>query len=208
MLLTFALQKATILINFYLRLDPAALDHLTSLSGNVLKIEIPTLSINFYIKITDKGIELIQHHDGLADTIIRGTPLSLLSLLQQNNENTHAVLQNQNITIIGKIDLAQEFKNIFSQLEIDWEEYLSKICGDSFAHLLMYKLQSFSQWLKYTKKSVQRNVNEYIHEEVNLFPPHLACNDLYCDIDNLRDDVERLTQRINRLQKKFSEHDA
>jgi ubiquinone biosynthesis protein UbiJ len=208
MLLTFVLLKATKLINFYLKLDPAAMDHLTKLSGNVLKIEMPSLSINFYIKLTDTGIELMQHYSGLADTIIRGTPLSLLSLLQQNNENTHAVLQNQNITIIGNIDLAQEFKNIFSTLEIDWEEYLSKIIGDPLAHALMYKLHGFSTWIKSTERSMQRNLNEYLHEEVNLFPPHLACSDLYNDIDNLRDHVERLSQRVQRLQEKFSEQNT
>jgi ubiquinone biosynthesis protein UbiJ len=208
MLLTMALPKAAKLINFYLKLDPAALDNLRKLSGNILKIEMPSLSINFYIKITDTGIELIQHYTGLADTIIRGTPLSLLSLLNQNNEKTHAVLQNQNITIIGNIEIAQEFKNIFSTLEIDWEEYLSKIIGDPLAHALMYKLHGFSTWIKSTEKSMQRNLNEYLHEEVNLFPPHLACSDLYTDIDDLRDEVERLSQRVQRIQKKFSEQNT
>lgn len=202
MLLTFALPKAAKIINLYLRLDPAVADQLTKLSGNILKIEMPSLSINFYIKITDNGIELIQHYEGLADTIIRGTPLSLLSLLIKNN--THAELQNQNIIIIGNIELAQQFRNIFSDLEIDWEEYLSKVVGDPIAHTLMTKLHSLADWIHSTHKSIERNVNEYIHEEVNLFPPHLACSDFYSDIDNLRDDVERLSQRIERLQKNLA----
>lgn len=206
MLLNLALPKAAKIINLYLRLDPAVIDQLTKLSGNVLKIEIPSLSIHFFIKITDNGIELSQYSEDLADTVIRGTPLSLLVLLIKNN--APGELQNQNIIIIGNIELAQQFKNIFSDLDIDWEEYLSKVVGDPIAHTLMVKLHDLTAWIKSTHKSLNRNVNEYIHEEVNLFPPHLACSDLYSDIDNLRDDVERLSQRIDRLQKKISEHHA
>lgn len=200
MLLTFALKNAEKLINYYLNLDPEARHRLTALSGKVLKIEITSLSINFYIKITAQGIQLIQHYADVADTIIRGTPLALLSLLQQNSENSHALLQNQNITIIGNLHVAQDIKNIFSEMEIDWEEYLSKICGDPLSHIISTQFRKLAEWSKATHKSLQRNIDEYIHEEINLFPAHLACSDLYSDIDKLRDDVERLSLRVNRLQ--------
>ncbi len=205
MLLTLALQNAEKIINSYLNLDPETPNKLIALSGSVLKIEILTIEMQFYIKIIDHNIKLIQHHNDLADTIIRGTPLALLSLLQVNNENTHAILQNKNITLIGNIEIAQQLKNSFSQIEIDWEEYISKICGDPFAHFISKQFLKFKNWTTHTNQSLHRNINEYIHEEANLFPSHFAYIDLYDDIDTLRDDVERLMQRLDRIQKTLSE---
>ncbi len=205
MLLTFALQNAEKVINYYLNLDPESHNKLIKLSGSVLKIELIATRLQFYIKITDNHIKLIQHHNDTADTVIRGTPLALLSLLQKNNENTHAVLQNNNITIIGNIEIAQQLKELFHQMEIDWEEYLSKICGDPIAHFISTQMSKFKSWSSQANQSLQRNINEYIHEEANLFPSHFAYVDLYDDIDTLRDDVERLTQRLDRIQKTLGE---
>lgn len=207
MLLIFALQKAEKAINYYLSLDPEIHNKLVHLNDSVIKIELLTIDTHFYIKISDNRFQLIKDYNAPADLIIRGNPLTLLSLIKGNNENIHTILQNNDVTLIGKIDLALRLKNIFSQIEIDWEEYLSKICGDPLAHFIGTKFNRLKIWSTLAHKSLQRNINEYIHEEVNLFPSHYAYIDLFNDIDILRDDLERLTQRIDRIQKILSEQE-
>lgn len=204
MLVLFALQKAEKAINYYLSLDPEINNKLVHLNDSVIKIELLTIDTHFYIKISDNRFQLIKDYNVPADLIIRGSPLTLLSLIKGNNENIHTIIQNNDVTLIGKIDLALRLKNIFSQIEIDWEEYLSKICGDPLAHFIGTKFNRLKSWSTLAHKSLQRNINEYIHEEVNLFPSHYAYIDLFNDIDILRDDLERLTQRIERIQKILS----
>lgn len=200
MLLTIALNTAQKIVNRYLRLDPEVNSRLTPLSGNLLKIEITDLSIHFFIRIDSDEIHLLAKNSEPVSTIICGSALSLFAMLISSNTDLKH-LSNNDVAITGNIELAQHLKDIFTSLDIDWEEYLAKLTSDPIAHFIGHKIRGLNEWRSQTRKSLLRSTTDYLHEEARYFPPHLECRDFYSEIDILRDDVERLSLRVEQLQK-------
>lgn len=205
MLLSLTLNPAEKILNQYLKLDPEIPAKLASLHNKTVQIELRDLPLNFYIQINSDRVQLIDTCYVPVDTVIQGTSLALLAMRFSKTQNINEILADYDVSITGDIEIAQQLKEIFSSVDIDWEEYLAKIIGDPLAHLMGYKFRGFKNWSHKTKDSLLRDVTEYVQEEASLFPPRSACSDFFNDVDDLRDAVECLAQKIQQLQNDFSE---
>ena len=109
-------------INRYLALDPEMLDQLAQFNGKVIKLEMTGINKVFYMLPNARGIQVLTEYEGLADTVLRGTPVSLFKMgLVSNAAN---LLLKGEIEISGDTRLGHQFKNVFSQMDIDWSEHL------------------------------------------------------------------------------------
>jgi ubiquinone biosynthesis protein UbiJ len=184
-----------IAINRYLALDPEMLDKLARFDGKVIKVEITGLNKNLYMFPDNKGIKVRTGHDGTVDTVLRGTPISLFKMgLVSNAAN---LLLKGDVEISGDTRLGHQFKNVFSQMDIDWSEPLSHLLGDSLAYKLQQSTIRLSLWGKQTAKSVSLSFSEYLQEEsrdVVTETELIIFNDA---VDRLRNDVDRLEAKIN-----------
>ncbi len=135
------------------------------------------------------------------------------------HENTTATIQTNVITLLrlglgadyqdmlnadalkieGDAQFVNQLRNIFMQVDIDWEEVSSKYIGDTVA----YQLGSFARRFKsYKKRSVENfrlDVSEYIQEESRLAPTKTEIEHFLNDVDSLDADIERLEARMRRL---------
>lgn len=192
-----ALQKA---IHHALALDESMPAKLHALDGKVLKLVIKPLNFVFFIVFSDGELQLRETFDGPIDTTIQSSPLGLirLSLLPASKVRS---LFNDSITISGDVELGQHIKQLFDQMEIDWEGHLAHFTGDAIA----YKLGSFVREGIACKqrigKSICQNTTEYLQEELGTFPPREEVNDFFNDVDELSLQVERLSAHINQLTK-------
>jgi len=136
-----------------------------------------------------------------ADTVISGTPLRLLQM-SFSGEKRHGFFSDD-VTIIGDLELGQQVMDLFDQMEIAWEEYLSQWVGDVPA----YHVGRFARRIKkishQARETLLQNIDEYIHEEAEFFPSSEALQDFFHDIDELRMDADRVDARIQLLQKKL-----
>lgn len=198
-MLARALQGLTKLVNRYLRLDLEAPQRLKKLAGKSVRIEIQGFAIIFYIVVTDQQIEFTTQAYS-ADITMRGTPTALLGLLKSR----HAVQirDTSTLNIQGDIQIAQQLQALFVGLNIDWEEYASQWIGDAAAYQLFNTVRKLRHWVKRTNVNMRHNFVEYIQEEMRYFPPRAELEDFYQAVDHVRDDTERLTIRIARLQEK------
>lgn len=189
-------------LNRYLALDPESKHHLKELEGKIITIELegPHLAFQFIFK--DEKVMLKFDDFAKPDTYIKGSPLTLLhmSLTQDNRKSFFE----KGVVIEGDLDLAQDVINLFDRLEIDWEEYASKCVGDIPAHQLGKWIGRVKRFQKEAEALLLQNVNEYIHEEAEWFPPIEALNDFYNDIDEMRMAVDRIAARIELLKKTLS----
>jgi len=194
-------------LNKYISLDPESTKQLQKLKGKVVTIALTSQGPQeeddnsnlflFQLIFTETNIELNSSDLINADTTIRGTPLTLLNM--SANKSDRKKFFADDVSIDGNIELGQQVIELFDTLEIDWEEYLSHWVGDIAAHKLASigkKIQGLGQRISET---FMQNVNEYVHEEVDLFPTKEALKDLFQDIDTFRMDADRLELRIKKL---------
>lgn len=190
-----ALQKA---LNHALSLDESRLKKIQALQGKVLEIIISPLNVHFFIGFTHHEIQLLANYDAQPNTVIHSSPLGLirLSLLPASKVRS---LFNDKIRLSGDIELGQQVKKLFDELDIDWEGHLAHFTGDVAAHQLG---SFFRQGLAFKNKishSMRHNVTEYLQEELRAFPPREEINDFFKDIDELSLRAERLAAHVNQL---------
>jgi ubiquinone biosynthesis protein UbiJ len=188
------------LLNRYLALDPESHNRLKKLENRSITIELKGINLIFQLIFSENKI-LFKSSDFIkADTVIKGTPLSLLSMSLTKDRKKFF---SDDVTIEGNIELGQQVIDLFDALEWDWEESLSQITGDVPAYQIGRAVKSIQQFTTRLKSTIAQNINEYTHEEIDLFPPREALNDFFSDVDILRLDTDRLEARIESLIQKI-----
>lgn len=190
-----ALQKA---INHALALDESMPAKIAALHGKVLEIIVAPLGVNFFIHFEHQQLELLADYEGRADTIIHSSPLGLirLSFLPVSKARS---LFNDKIRLSGNVELGQQVKKLFDELDIDWEGHLAHFTGDVVAHQLGSLFRHGIAFKKQLGQSLRHNLTDYLQEELNAVPPREEIDDFFNDIDKLSLDVERLQAHINQL---------
>ncbi|MDY6991595.1 MAG: SCP2 sterol-binding domain-containing protein [Pseudomonadota bacterium] len=184
-------------INQVLKLDPLSLSALAQLAGKAIQLELTAIPLKIVILPMPHGINLQDHYQGQIDTTIRGAPFTLLALLQQPHIN---LAQHPEVQVTGDINTAQQLINCLKNLHIDWEEQVAQWFGDTPAHHLGHLLRQGQAQVQKQLHTWQLNLSEYVQEEVQSVPAQGEMNAFLNAVDTLRDDVERLEQRLNRLQ--------
>lgn len=194
MLLSGLLKPLEKLLNHYLSNDAEKAAQLAKLSGKVIQINLNPLHFTCYIHIDNDQLRLSKQTDTPANTIISGTPFSLMQTLNQKG-----MTLSEEVSITGDLLLIQTLKNIFLSIDMDWEESLSQYMGDVAAHTACQWFRKITQYQQYAVKSFVRNSKEYWQEELKYFPPRAELEDFFNDVDVIRNDVERLQARIDFL---------
>lgn len=193
-------QILEVAINNYLALDPEISQRLSSLHGAVIGFDFTGTGIQIYFIPNQTGqVQLLSQIEGAADCLIKGSPISLLR--SSNDENAEQVFSGD-VEIVGNASLAQKFTQILKQVDVDWEEQLSKISGDVIAHQIGNVFRNADNWFVRFNQTSKANLQEYLQEEARLLPGIYELENFYDDVDQLRDDTERLAARIARLEDK------
>lgn len=192
-----ALQKA---INQALYLDEGMANKLQRLDDKVLELIISPLNVNFYMHFKNGAVYLLDCYEGAVNTTIESNPMGLirLSLLPASKARS---LFNDKVRMSGDVELGQHVKQLFDQLDIDWEGHLAHFTGDVVAYQigsLFRKGRSFKQQLG---SSLQQNITEYLQEELRVFPSKNELDDFFHDVDALSLHTERLQAHIEHLVK-------
>ena len=118
------------------------------------------------------------------------------------SKNAAPVLFSGEVVITGDARLGHQFKKILSQLDIDWEEQLSRYVGDLVAHQVGNTFRDISSWFSRSKDSMFMDAGEYLQEESRLIPAQAEIDRFNKQVDSLRDATERLQVRIKNLVEK------
>lgn len=173
------------LVNLALRLDPQAQSALYQLAGHCLAVEFANFSITLYFLISSDAITILSRYDKTPNTKLRG---ELFSMLAQKD-----------IYIEGDPHFAQKFQQLFKRIDIDWEEQLSKLVGDGLAQQIGSQTKKQFKFIKKIFDTIKLNLVEYLQEETNQLPPTLEVQAFISNVDILRNDVERLALKIQRI---------
>ncbi len=188
------LNKIQSTINHLLQQDEKTLAVIKQSAGKIVKICLSGTEYNFHLQYNDHGFTLMQEFDGKSNVTIKATPKTFLKLLLNHNAPGTTEME-----INGDVGLAQEFQQLMMDLEIDWEEELSQWTGDIAAHQIARVFKSTRNYLKETRHTIEMDISEYLRFEKELVPTTTEINEFVDQIDRLRNDVERLKLRIERI---------
>lgn len=181
-------------VSWTLRFDPETLDALSKLDGRIVAIELLGIGKTVYVLPGPDSVRLQGVCTTPTDVTIAGKPIDLLSLARQE-EVTHTGA----VTITGDLVIAREFEAVLKNLNIDWEEIVSLATGDFFAHKLGNVARGLRAWVLDSQATLERDVSEYLRYEQQLVPQPRELERFFGSVDRLRDDVERLEKRLNRV---------
>ncbi|HEY7758907.1 MAG TPA: SCP2 sterol-binding domain-containing protein [Burkholderiales bacterium] len=184
------------LLNHLLRGQPWLRERLMPFAGRSVRLEVPPLAL--VLAISAEG-ELQPSAAPVADASARLSPLTVMRLAA-GEEGARS-----GIDVSGDAALAAALAGVLRELRWDAAEDLSRLVGDIAAHRLVRLGQGVLAWQRETLSSLLAATSEYLVEERHVLPGREAVASWAREVDALRDDAERLGQRIDQLQRRIDQ---
>jgi ubiquinone biosynthesis protein UbiJ len=131
-------------------------------------------------------------------SILSGTPLAMAKMAL--GPDASKILFTGEVTIRGDVETGQRFKRLLDELDIDWEEQLSRYSGDVVAHKLGDLLRATAAWGQQTLTILGQDAAEYLQLEGQDLPLPGTVRQYLQAVDAVRDDTARLEARVARLR--------
>jgi ubiquinone biosynthesis protein UbiJ len=194
------LAAAEAAVNRVLALDPEGAARLTKVQGQLLEVVLTGFGTRIYVMPGESRLFLYASYEAPPDCVVHGSPIALLGMVTA--EHREDAVFAGSIRIEGDNRLAQTLGEVFQGLDIDWEEQLSKLLGDTLAHQLMDRVRAGERWAARSRGITRENLREYLQEEAAVVPSRQELDAFLAAVDTLRDDVERLAARVERLEQR------
>lgn len=198
--LTATLETA---FNAWLALDAQthgnARSRLQALQGKLICLHISNPDVQLYFLPTADQVRVTTRYAAAPDVTIHGSALGLMRL-SASNDAGKAMLEH-GIKIDGDMGLGNHFSQILREIDVDWEELLSRAVGDVVAHHLGQVVRNAQGWLSDSSHAMRLNTQEYLQEEARVVPADAEIRQYLDAVDTLRADTDRLEARLKRLEK-------
>ncbi len=179
-------------LNHLLRQNSWAAEKLRPHAGKTIRISIPPLQST--LTLDGAGEFLTAAQDAPVDAeILLSAGAALRMLAQPGIAMSLATLQ-------GDMELATTVGKVLRELRWDAEEDLSRVIGDIPAHQLGLVGARIRKEIGRQAASVAGMFAEYWLEEQPLIAKKTHLAQFARDVDALREDAERLTKRLERLE--------
>ncbi len=133
------------------------------------------------------------------DVALTGTMGQYIALIRAKPEQTQEAMA-AGLRIEGDTECAFAIKRLFGQARIDWEDALAGTIGDIPAHFLFKGLDRARAAISYAASQLAANAVEFAQGDGQALPQPAEIEAFLNQTNILRDDVERLAQRIQRLR--------
>jgi ubiquinone biosynthesis protein UbiJ len=153
---------------------------------------------NIVLTVQTSGELSAAMSSATVDTTITLTP-GLLSRLLAHDEEAY-----RKISISGDSVFAEELLCISKNLHWDVEQDLSRIMGDILAHRVVRISKDLKQWHNKTIRNLSETLVEYWMEEQPLLAKSVRVHEFICEVGALKDDVEQLEKRVEKINKVVS----
>lgn len=192
-----ALRPVASVLNRNIRETTPARELCDKLDGTVVAVRVRNTALATWFVIQDGVLELTTDFDGEPDVLISG---SLLTLARMSSGAGLDALRDGSLELTGDTHKAERFQRLLALARPDVEEELSGVLGDAAAHRLGEFARGVRSWGRSARATMGANLREYLQEESRDVPSRYEAERFAAEVDTLRDDVERLAARIDRLE--------
>ena len=194
------------LINKTLQLDEETLISLGYLKDKIIAFEFLNTRLILFIFPTEQGLVLETNYQEKPDVLIKGTPSNFIMMIAASGKNSTELPSD--MQIIGDVSLVQRFQQIMQSMEIDLEEPLSRWVGDTTAYQLGRIVRGSTRYIFNTGKTLTMDMSEYLRFEIEMLPDDLLVEEFCNDVEQLREDVDRFTQHLNKIESQIKNRKA
>ncbi len=196
-LITASIETA---INSLQKLDAMAAARRDKLSGLVFSVEIKEIGKPLFFVISRQQIDVLSRFEGQPDCIIR-LSAGAIDDLKDSSKTTQLILE-EKLEVEGDIQKVQQFGELLTEMEIDWEEHLSHYVGDILAHKACYGAKQLKNIADAQFFRMHKNAAAYVTEELRLAPGPLEVACFCDDVEQLQRDFDAVNKRVETLIKK------
>lgn len=178
-------------INHLLRAAPWALATLKPFAGKRFRIELPGLSLSFAIA-ADGQLESAGPND--VEDVRLKLSLGLLTRILADDRSAW-----REVSADGEAEFAQALAQVAQNLNWEAEEDLSRLVGDVLAHRIAGGARTLGRWQHQAVSNFTLALQEYFTEEQPLIAKRRDVENFVRQVDELRDAIARVEQRVERL---------
>lgn len=189
-------MPAAATINHLLAQEPWARSELKLHAGKVAVIDASPAVLRLRVA-PDGMVEAAGSNVGAAVTI--RLKLSDLPLIAQNRERAFSYVQ-----IEGDAEFANAISRLSQSLRWEAEYDLEKLVGPIAAVRLVQGAKAAVQGARNGQRKVAENVAEYFLDENPLLIRPVVAESFAADVTRFRDDVERASKRLEKLEQKLA----
>ena len=179
-------------LNHLLEPEQQARARLKNHAGKVVCFDIGAVQIRLCAQAD--GLVSAAASDVVPNVTIRIKPADL-PLILQNRDRAFSY-----VTIDGDADFANAISQVSQSVSWDAEGDLSRLVGDIAAVRLVAGAKSIAGAAATSQRKLFETTAEYFLEENPMLMRRQPVRDFAADVARLRDDVERMAKRIDRLK--------
>lgn len=188
------MKPAAAVVNHLLAQEAWARQKLAAHAHKVACID--TGAAQLRLKVAADGYVEDAPAEAAADVTIR-VKLSDLPLIAANRERAVSYVK-----LEGDADFANAISQLSQNLRWDAEDDLARVFGDIAATRMVSGARGLFETIRTTHKKLTENVAEYFLEEQPMLIRPRMLQDFSADVVRLRDDLERLSKRIEKLERR------
>lgn len=185
-------------INTLQKWDQQGASRRQRLAGKVFSIELKELAQPFFFVVSTQQVDVLGRYEGQPDVAVK-LSMSALDDLKDSAKTTQLIKQDK-LEVEGDIQLLQQFAELLTEMDIDWEEELSRYLGDVLAHKLCYGAKQLKQGAQKQACRLQHNVAEIITEEYRLVPGPLEVAHFCDEVSLLSEQLQAVEARLAKLE--------
>lgn len=183
------------LLNQTLRLDPSFAERAKNLEGSLFLLNIQGIG-SFLLTIDQAQLKLASATpDTPAEAALTAAPFTLWRLFQGET----ALLADCDLQ--GDSRLLARWQRLFQDSDVDWGEHLSRIIGVPLANFLEASATAQAQYFQQRQQRLHEQLHDYLCYEGKILANPQEVRLLLNAIDDLRNDLARLEQRFDQLEK-------
>ena len=189
-------------LNRALALDPETREGLRALDGRTVALHVATPPLALQIRVNGDRLDVGPVLDPAApDLSVRSTLGGLLSQLPfLRNDNAPPVGK---LRIEGDADLARRLQRLAERFDPDWQLPFVAVFGEIVGVQVANAFAAALRQARELGEGLARSGAEYVTEESRDVVPRAELDAFSDDVDELRDDGDRLAARVARLQRQL-----
>lgn len=193
-----ALQAA---LNRALALDPDTRQALTALDGRHIDLTLEAPALAMRISVHGEALEVgpVDHRE--ADLAVRSSLSGVLAQLPLLARSRGAQANTAGrVRVAGDAELARRLQQLAKGFDPDWQLPFVRVFGEVLGVQVANTLRSALQHARRGASDLAHTAAEFVTEESRDVVPRGELDAFHDDVDVLRDDVERIAARVQRLR--------
>ena len=189
-------------LNRYIESDKERAAGLDQIKGKLIRITIREIDKTLLLRVQQRYLQEETNNDVSADVelsiSLRILPEYLLGADQDK------LIKSGGVEIKGDAHIASVLQNTLREIEIDWEELLSKYTGDAVAYQLGRGARAAHSFGQRLRDNLRQDLRDYLQDNIQASATQDEVDQFIQDVDKVRATADRLEARLNRLQNRNS----